>query len=555
MRITQECARRYYRAIDTPRSLSCYMLMEYGEWDQLATQRVDPSQYLDWEAYYLDVLAVDFLRKHASLPCTFDRRLTAMTKYMEAERACTKANVTFSRLNSRHFADTDEMRIDSFCRSVKREVSEVLGRVPNEVHPRFGPGATVGDRGRYTTVVDKMVSVPTITPEATILLELWKHSAWGREYLRRTEKRGLIRPVDFGRFVTVPKDAKTDRSIEIQPSINVFYQLGVGAAMRSGLKRWGIDLDNGQALHRQVAAYASETGQYSTIDLSSASDTISKEVVKALLPNDWYELLDTLRTRKSLMPHGKKLLLSKFSAMGNGYTFELETLIFASLVRGTLHELGLPKRPGRDFWVYGDDIIVPSCATRAVLAVLKYFGFTPNASKTFSTGQFRESCGGDFFGGRPVRPHYLKDEPNEPHDLISLANGLRRCWIRLEDGRRRARLVAVWHWVLDQVPSDLRGLRGPESLGDIVVHDDRHWKTRPSRGDPHHQMEIRCWVPIPAVWPLSHWPVWAQFAGALYGVDSGGISNRGDIAGFRTRWVSLLEREETSRLWNKAPPI
>jgi hypothetical protein len=543
VRVTQECARRYYRALDTPRSLSCAMLLEAGEWDQLAQLRVDPSQYKDWEAYYLDVLATDFLRKHSGLPCTFDKRSNAIEKYMEAERACAETNAYFSRINNRFFADASETLIDSFCQKVKRKIGQVLGRVPSELIPRFGPGATVGDRGRLTTVIDKMVSTPTYTPQCAQLLELWKHTAWGREYLRRPEKRGLIRPVDFGRFVTVPKDAKTDRSIEIQPSINVFYQLGVGAAMRQRLNRWGIDLDNGQDVHRRVACEASRSGTYSTIDLSSASDTISREVVKALIPGDWYAVMAMLRTSKSLLPNGKKLWLEKFSAMGNGYTFELETLIFGALVEATLSELGEPNKAGIDFWVYGDDIIVPTCTTRAVLAVLRRFGFTPNASKTFSTGQFRESCGGDFFGGAAVRPHYLKEEPNEPHDLISLGNGLRRCWLRLPTSRRRAGLVAVWHWVLDQIPSDIRRLRGPTTLGDIVVHDDRHWVTRRLRADPHHQMEIRCWVPIPVRWPLSHWSDWAQFAGALYGVDSAGISSRGDVDGFRTAWVSLIERE------------
>lgn len=518
------------------------MLEKYGEWDQLANMRVDPSQYLDWKAYYLDVLATDFLRKHAGLPTTFNKRSNAKEKYLEAERLCTKTSVRFSKLNNHHYDDLSEALIGDFLRSVKRKIGGILGRVPDEVYPRFGPGATVDDRGRLTTVIDKMVSVPTVTPSALLLLELWKHTAWGREYLRRPEKRGRVRQVDFGRYVTVPKDAKTDRSIEIQPSINVFYQLGLGAAMRTRLKRWGIDLDNGQEVHRRVACAASRTGLYSTIDLSSASDTISLEVVKALIPSDWYEALRMLRTSKSLMPDGKKLWLAKFSAMGNGYTFELETLIFASLVSCTLTSLNLPSQAGDDFWVYGDDIIVPTCATRAVLAVLKYCGFQPNSSKTFSTGLFRESCGGDFFDGWPVRPHYLKDEPNEPHDIISLANGLRRSWERLPTCPERSRLVAIWHWVLDQLPVEVRELRGPPSLGDIVIHDDRHWKMRPFGGDPKHQVEIRCWVPIQRKWSLDHWPAWSQFAGALYGVESGGVSSRGDISGHRRAWVSLVER-------------
>lgn len=543
MRVTQECSRKYFAAINTPRSLTCLKLVESGEWDQLVSLRVDPANYLNWEDYFLDSMATEFLRKHGGLPTTFDRRSNAKKTYMEAEALCAKTNIRFSRLNSRIYEDKDELLIDNFCREVRVEIGRVLGGVPSEVIPRFGPGATVGDRGRLTTVIDKMVSVPTVTTGAIDVLELWRHSCWGREYLRRPEKRGRVRQVDFGRFVTVPKDAKTDRSIEIQPSINVFYQLGVGAEMRQSLKKWGIDLDQGQDVHRRVACSASKSGSYSTIDLSSASDTISHEVVKALLPSKWYELLSMLRTSNSLLPDGKRLRLAKFSAMGNGFTFELETLIFASLVSCTLRNLNLPSQAGRDFWVYGDDIIVPTCANRAVLAVLRYFGFVPNPRKTFATGQFRESCGGDYFEGWPVRPHYLKEEPNEPHEIISLANGLRRCWIRLPASERRSRLVSLWHWVLDQLPYEIRGLRGPASLGDIVIHDDRHWQVRQSKVDPANRMEIRCWVPVAERWDLNHWPAWAQFAGALYGVASDGVSSRGDVVGHRRSWVSLIERE------------
>ena len=542
MRVTQECSRKLFAAVDSPRALTCEILVRYGEWDQLVELRVDPMHYQDWKAYYLDNLVTEFVRKHSGLPTTFNRRSNAEKKYMEAERLCALTNSRFVNLNAKYFYGPGEPQIGDFLLSVKKRTGKVLGRIPNEVNPRFGPGATVDDRGRLTTVIDKMVSIPTVTTSAKAFLELWKHTAWGRGYLVRPEKRGRIRDVNSGRFVTVPKDAKTDRSIEIQPSINVFYQLGVGAHMRQRLKRWGIDLENGQEVHRRVACEASLSGNYSTIDLSSASDTISIEVVKALIPGDWYDLLASLRTCRSSMPHGKNVWLAKFSAMGNGYTFELETLIFASLVQCTLEASGLPHKAGRDFWVYGDDIIVPTCATRAVLAVLAYCGFVPNPRKTFSTGQFRESCGGDFFGGKPVRAHYLKEEPHEPHDIISLANGLRRCWIRLPDGPQRRRLIATWHWVLDLLPSEIRALRGPESLGDIVIHDDRHWQVRPHRGDPQNRMEIRCWVPIQRKWSLDHWPAWAQFAGALYGVESNGVASRGDIEGHRRAWVSLIER-------------
>jgi hypothetical protein len=541
MRLTLDSACQLYRALDTPRSLTCFLLVKYKEWDQLVSLTVNPGNYLDAREFLLDVQATEYLRKHEGLPTSFDRAGNAQLKFYEAERLCASTNARFSRLNNMLFEHASDLHTEQFCKDVKKELKAMLGRVPDEVHPRFGPGATYGDKGRLTTVVDKMVSIPSVTPGAIPFLELWSNTAWGREYLRRPEKAGRLTFTSGDRFTTVPKDAKTDRSIAIQPSINILYQLGVGSAMRQRLRRWGIDLQDGQDTHRRVACDASRTGLYSTIDLSSASDTISKEVVKALLPREWYDLLSMLRTTHTEIGN-RRVYLEKFSAMGNGFTFELETAIFAALIKVTLQRLGLASVPGHDFWVYGDDMIVASEATRPVLSVLGCFGFIPNPRKTFSTGPFRESCGGDFFGGEPVRAHYLKEEPNEPHKIIALANGIRRIIERFNpfDTVRR-RLYAVWFAVLDNLPSTVRALRGPPSLGDLVIQDSRGWRVRGVRDD-RSRKEICVWQPVTNRLGLEHWPSWAQYAGALYGVDSRGVTPRGAVSGFRKAWVALIEQ-------------
>jgi hypothetical protein len=228
--------------------------------------------------------------------------------------------------------------------------------------------------------------------------------------------------------------------------------------------------------------------------------------------------------------------------MGNGYTFELETLIFSSIVKVTLDRLGFLSIPGVSFHVYGDDIIVPSESADTVLAVLRWFGFTPNPKKTFTKGPFRESCGGDFFEGQPVRGLTLEKEPNEPHQRIALANGLRRIIKRFHRrDRARRRLLSVWCSILDTLPSDIRRLRGPVSLGDLVIHDDRGWDTRVDP-DCKDLSEIRVWQPVPARLPWYHWPAWTGYAGALYGIGSDGVTPRGDVAGYRRAWVALIER-------------
>jgi hypothetical protein len=58
--------------------------------------------------------------------------------------------------------------------------------------------------------------------------------------------------------------------------------------------------------------------------------------------------------------------------------------------------------------VYGDDIIVPTDKVNSVLAALELFGFKVNVHKSFWTGRFRESCGGDFYEGTDVTPVKLR---------------------------------------------------------------------------------------------------------------------------------------------------
>ena len=91
-------------------------------------------------------------------------------------------------------------------------------------------------------------------------------------------------PVLGNLVTTVPKNAKTDRIIAIEPDWNSFFQLGLGAAIRSRLQRVGLLLDTAQAENRRLALIGSETGEYATIDLKAASDTVSLGLCELLLP-------------------------------------------------------------------------------------------------------------------------------------------------------------------------------------------------------------------------------------------------------------------------------
>jgi hypothetical protein len=120
---------------------------------------------------------------------------------------------------------------------------------------------------------------------------------------------------------------------------------------------------------------------------------------------DWFFCLKRFRTGTARF-EGSSLALEKFSSMGNGYTFPLETLIFYAIAFGVCVELGIPTH---DVRAYGDDIICPTQAYPLLAEVLTHLGFDVNRKKSFSEGPFRESCGADYFQGIDIRPVYVKD--------------------------------------------------------------------------------------------------------------------------------------------------
>lgn len=519
----------------TPVSLAVAILLRYGEYDQIASKRVDPKHYNCERRYWSDNTAVEFLRKCEGLPTTFDRKAKAVENFWAGEHECFRTN---SRLS--HFVDS-QLNADAtdvaerVIVAARKKIMDILGPYPPDIIVgKFGPGATFGDLGMLTTVPDKMTSRPSITSDALPFLFQWTGTAWATACASSGRDPEFIRG---NRFTTVPKDCVKDRGIAVEPSINLFYQLGFGRILKSKLKAYGIDLRFGQDIHRQVACEASIRGHLATIDLKNASDTVCINLVRLLLPPRWFEVLFALRSPKTLID-GKWILLEKFSSMGNGFTFELETLIFLALSLVAVESDGSKALPGVNVHTYGDDIIVPTTSSENVIAVLRFFGMTVNLDKTFLTGPFRESCGGDFFNGTNVRPFQLKEFPSEPQHYIAMANGVRR--LAFTDSYlyyRDASTRRAWFRILDALPSDVRRLRGPQGLGDLVIHDHQEfWWTHTKNCIRY----IRTWRPARLKrvgW--EHFRPDVVLATALYGVGDGalGVMPRDAVDGYKKGWV------------------
>jgi len=517
---------------DTPLSLGCFLRAHNGEWGQLANLRVDPGNYLTSDAYKIDAQCVDFLRKCKDLPTGLDLEEAALKAFFESEERCCHTNAYFSRfLNNGPFDGSEtEAQFAMIC-GVRSEIAKLVGKPPTSLDFRLGKGSTLSDSGKSSTIPHKFCSEPTITASALHVLPLWAQSAWARNLSRDVE----IRVVDYDRWVSVDKDALKDRGISIQPSVNIACQLPVGQFLRRRLSRRGINLETLQLTHRRKACEASRSGVSATIDLSNASDTVAKRVVQLLFTPEWFDLLNSLRVPKTLLGDGRKVYLEKFSGMGNGFTFELETIIFLAICRFTC------GGDAEDVSVYGDDLIVPALKAGNVLRALKFFGFQPNLKKTFVTGPFRESCGGDYFLGDAVRSHFQEDIPTSPQDWISVANGLRRVWC--EKDTIDPRILKAWQLCLGFIPNIIRDCRGPSELGDIVIHD------KPSNWQYRHVDSIRyvrAWLPYTFdVIGWSRFPAGAVFASALYGISNPkfGIRVRDGRLGKRTFLAGVVPRD------------
>lgn len=410
---------------------------------------------------YGDQLDISTIRAHRQVVCFLkkypfsqneydnDRALVAKKKFLAAELDCDRTN---ARL--RGISNDDLPR---WVCHAQRLIGEVLGELTGAKVMKIlnsgnhGPGATRSTKGNRTTPYYKFMDFPysctkRALPYATAAISM--DPAW----LDILESSGLRRTIpcpqtpvyqremqivsccteieDSDSVTFVPKDAKTDRPIAVGASLNMYLQLGVKEYMEKALQRVGVDLTD-QTRNQQYAllgskfstgSYENNPKQFSTIDLASASDTISFELVKLMLDPEWFAFLCDLRHESGILD-GETYVYHKFSAMGNGFTFPLESLIFWACSKAALDCQGLPSGIN-DLTVYGDDIICRLEGFTHVVDALTWSGFTLNQEKSFRDGPFKESCGADYYKGHDVRPFYLKREVINYEDIYFICNSI-----------------------------------------------------------------------------------------------------------------------------------
>jgi hypothetical protein len=193
----------------------------------------------------------------------------------------------------------------------------------------------------------------------------------------------------------------------------MFIQQGLLRSLVSSIERRGLPPRFSDSTKNQkLAQLGSLDGSLATIDLSSASDSVSSALVAELTSGRpvFQEALFACRTTQAQLPSGSIRTLNKFASMGSADCFPIEAMVFAAIAvmaiapRTKSGAVSLPI--SRDVvgrvTVFGDDIIVPNKEYSRVVSALNQFGFKVNEKKSFHKGRFRESCGGDYYAGHSV---------------------------------------------------------------------------------------------------------------------------------------------------------
>lgn len=250
----------------------------------------------------------------------------------------------------------------------------------------------------------------------------------------------------------VPKTALSLRTISMEPATLQYWQKpvlrGFERVFHKSELRFHVDL-NDQTKSRSGALMASASGDYSTLDLKAASDSVSTQLVDAIFPYQTLRFLAATRSSKTLLPDGNVVTLKKFAPMGSSICFPMECTIFSACCEyvSIQHRLTTVERRSA-YTVYGDDIIIRNDLSYDLMQVLEKCGFSVNTEKSFTRNSFRESCGVFAYKGEDITtPQLPRDHQSlrAPIRTDSLSRMIDLCNRFLVSGMPSARLYVLYY--------------------------------------------------------------------------------------------------------------
>lgn len=403
--------------------------------------------------------------------------------------------------------------------------ARLRGKIPEDISITLDKAFSHVDKllGPFETFLDSVGDGFRITSGATARLPRSKSFRYRkvRKTLRGNERlKPLIEAasryfkIDFKLKVAtanllsvVPKNYKTGRTIACEPDGNLPFQLAFDRYAKRRLARKGQNLRD-QSRNSNLARISSVDESLATIDFKSASNSLSSGLIDLMASYNLNlsKYADYLyRCRSAFYRRSRKsdveTRYQMFSSMGNGTTFVLETIVFWSLARA----IG-----SRRVSVYGDDVIIETELAPLYIQLCKYIGFEINVEKTFTSGPFRESCGGNYYRGLDITPVYVRGKLNRPllcHTLNSLAQ--RKGLMSLKAYLYLIKWVTMHGKVLPKVPFTFpswAGLWCREdfllTLGRLHLRSDGIWYTSGYVGfsDADHVRDIRTYL----LWIIDH---------------------------------------------------
>jgi hypothetical protein len=372
-----------------------------------------------------------------ALPCSYEREKAAYEQYIETDR---ELEETIASLPGEFLAKYRRVSRLLFGR-VFSSVDDLHAK--GELVPKHGPGATAdrlsGNRKYDLQVWHRRLdsggfhSVDFLLPNSRYWINL--------ERVKFSSPENEV-PV---RVISVPKTLKTPRIIAIEPTCMQYAQQAVAEALVRELETDKVSKlfvgFTDQTPNQRLARKGSLDGSLASLDLSEASDRVSNLLVEELLHGYTHlkEGVAACRSLRADVPGFGVKHLTKFASMGSALTFPMEAMVFTTIVFIALEEAAGRKFTEKDVMsysgkvrIYGDDMIVPAEHAQLVMKYLEAFGFKVNTHKSFWVGNFRESCGKEYFKGydvsivklREVPPSSLKDV-QEIISWVSFRNQLR----------------------------------------------------------------------------------------------------------------------------------
>ena len=335
----------------------------------------------------------------------------------------------------------DEMRAWEYPQPLLDELEDVVRCLFLEwpgfsFWPRHGNGVTSDARGRDASAKYAVLSQRGLPPRLH------------HYFCQRGVSHPLVRMdvTDLGtscRVLLVPKGCSSKRVISCEPTANQWFQQALlrdlGDYLPSSM--FHITMKD-QTRNQKLAQVGSLFRNYGTIDLSSASDTVTLRLVEALFRRTplWPELWASRTSYATL--DGNRLPLQKFAPMGSAVCFPIESIVFGAVVAVAQEHVGV----NHPWVVYGDDIVCHSSVFEEVVRLLGQLHFRVNEKKTFwPSSPFKESCGREYYYGEDVTPFRI---PRFFHG-----------WTKSEDLKRSPSLLAGWITLANSLMT--HGLLGP----------------------------------------------------------------------------------------------